>query len=177
MQSGCLLYKKLLFVRLTFLHFVVSRWCATVQEPESRSNFSALEIVWQAPILSCIDSCNVHQFLQRKPPKHLGVVPSLPVIPIYQFDFLCEFYFIIAFFKSPVPCSLPAFLFRRKGSIGQLSQHLLPSRAMSLRQQHLLPLPLSLPLPPTLPHPSQVLLRGRGLELRQADTPRLSSGR
>ncbi len=35
----------------------------------------------------------------------------------------------------------------------------------------------SLPLPPTLPHPSQVLLRGRGLELRQADTPSLSSGR
>ncbi len=65
---------------------------------------------------------------------------------------------------------LVAFLFRRKGSIRQPSQHLLPSRAMSLRQQHLLPLPLSLPLPPTLPHPSQVLLHGRGLELRQADT-------
>ncbi len=71
----------------------------------------------------------------------------------------------------------PAFLFRRKSSMGQPSQHLLPSRAMSLRQQHLLPPPLSLPLSPTLPHPSQVLLRGRGLELRQADSPRLSSGR
>jgi hypothetical protein len=40
------------FIRpIDFLHFVDSRWCATVQE----SNFFALEIVWQAPILSCFD--------------------------------------------------------------------------------------------------------------------------
>jgi hypothetical protein len=57
------------------------------------------------PILSGIDSCNVHQFLQRKP-KHLshnqaqgkGVVPSL--ILIYRFEFLCVFYFMIALFTT-----------------------------------------------------------------------------
>ncbi len=43
----------------------------------------------------------------------LGVVPSL--IPIYQFEFLCEFYFIIAFFSIAL---FTIQLRRKDGSVG-----------------------------------------------------------
>ena len=113
----------------------------------------------------------------------LGVVPSL--IPIYQFEFLSEFYFIILFF---IIALFTIQLKRKDGSVGSF-----PFQAQRLHSTTLAaspakprdvapaaespatpPLP---PLPPTLPHPLQVLPRGRGLELRQADTPSLSSGR
>ncbi len=135
--------------------------------------------VWQAPILSCIDSCNVHQFLQRKPPKPLGC-GAFP-----DYDFLCEFYFIIAFFI------IALFTIRLKikdGSVGSFpfqAQVLHSTTAASpAKPRDVAPAaasPATPPPPPPSPeptHPSQVLLlHGSGLELRQADTPSLSSGR
>ena len=127
--------------------------------------FSHWKLFGRPPFYPALILATFINFLQRKPPKNLGVVPSL--IPIYQFDFLCEFYFIIAFFiialfaqpenlfqLTPVPCSLPAFLFRPNQAQGLHWTTLAASPAKPRDVAPAAASPATPPLPPPFHHPT-----------------------